>query len=149
MRLRLIPGLLALLLGLTGPAGGARADSLPQGRWWTQDHDGVIAIEPCGAALCGRIMGEDQPFLPDGTPQRDVHGAPQCGLVILHDARLEQDGRWYGLITDPRDGQDWHCELWLENGTLRLRGYVLITLLGQTQTWTRFAGRLSADCRIL
>jgi hypothetical protein len=34
------------------------------------------------------------------------------------------------------------------HGELRLRGFLGIPLLGQTQTWTRYAGPLPEDCRL-
>ena len=78
MRLRLI---LAFSL-LTLPA---LADPRsPQGRWWTQEHDGVIYITPCGDALCGLIIGQTHPRDGQGRRTVDAHGKPECGLTILH-----------------------------------------------------------------
>ena len=37
-------------------------------------------------------------------------------------------------------------DFWFRDGHLLLRGYVLLPLLGQTQTWTRYTGKLAADC---
>jgi hypothetical protein len=60
------PGVAAatlLLLGgpPPGPAAAAQEDGHRlAGRWLTEDGEGVISIEPCGAAvaaLCGRIVG--------------------------------------------------------------------------------------------
>ena len=54
-----------------------------------------------------------------------------------------QDGAWYGKIVDPREGASYLAKLWFDSdGRLNLRGYVGIALLGSTQVWSRFAGRL-------
>ena len=33
-------------------------------------------------------------------------------------------------------------------GRLRLRGYVLVPVLGATQTWTPYKGMVTPDCRM-
>jgi len=84
---------------------------------------------------------------PDEPIPRDVYGRSQCGLQIL---TMRPDGEvWRGTIMDPRDGAVWRAEMWLgQDGNLRLRGYLGIPLLGRTQTWTPFTGRILADCRM-
>jgi uncharacterized protein (DUF2147 family) len=141
-------------------ASAARADMSQTGRWLTQDRGGVIDIYHCEAspprrdraaasALCGRIAGLSEPLKPDGTVPADSSGHPKCGLTILHDAVQSEPGMWTGRITNPDDGTSWHCEFWVDDlGRLHLRGYVLVPLLGQTQTWTPYAGSLSSDCRM-
>jgi uncharacterized protein (DUF2147 family) len=135
-----------ILAAVIAPAAAAPA---PVGRWLTEDRGGVIEIFPCAAALCGRIVGMTEPLRPDGKPQTDSAGQPKCGLTILHDAIETEPGQWSGRITDPDDGSDWHCVLSVDaQGRLHLRGYVLLPLLGQTQIWTPYSGRLGADCRM-
>lgn len=118
------------------------------GRWLTADRDGVIEVFACdGDTLCGRIVGMTEPY-EKGRPKLDVRGHPQCGLTIMtgfHPAgrRQWEDGR----ITNPEDGRVYAAEMSLRApDTLALRGYVLITLLGATQTWTRFSGEIGKDC---
>jgi uncharacterized protein (DUF2147 family) len=143
----------AVLLGLFCAGSPARAarpthpvspDAL-LGTWSTEDGHGVIAIEPCGDALCGRIVGIARP--PGAPVPRDVHGASQCGLIIISDERPTADGSWLGHVTDPRTGITYGAEIWLDAmGNLRLRGFLGVPLLGQTQTWHRFTGHLTASC---
>jgi uncharacterized protein (DUF2147 family) len=142
--LPLKPAHLALLLAavLATPARAAG----PEGNWLTEDRSGVIAIAPCEAGLCGRIVGMSEPRRPDGSVSTDKQGHPMCGLTILH-AAPDGPGRWSGEITNPDTGTAWHCTLSLDAaGHLRLRGYVLLPLFGQTQTWTRTAAPPRADC---
>ncbi len=136
--------LLAAVLACALPVAAA-AETAPVGRWLTQDRDGVIEVAPCGTGLCGRIVGMTYGA---GEPMPvDVHGRPQCGLVIFE---MQPDGaHWRGRITNPEDGSEWRAELWLgEDGDLRLRGYLGIPLLGRTQSWTRFQGRIGPGCRL-
>jgi uncharacterized protein (DUF2147 family) len=115
------------------------------GNWTTQDGNGVIAIEPCGDALCGRIVGIAR--APGEPIPRDVHGASQCGLTIISKEKPTGDGAWLGEVIDPRSGTAYGAKIWLdETGNLRLRGFLGIPLLGQTQTWHHFTGHLTPTC---
>jgi uncharacterized protein (DUF2147 family) len=138
-------GAVTLAIGLIASAASAAPGSSPSGTWWTANGHGVIAIEPCGDALCGRIVGIDRdPAEPMPT---DVHGRPQCGLTIITNEKPEADGTWLGNVTDPRDGTTYHAKLWVDaDGNLNLRGYIGIPLLGSTQTWRKFTGHLAPQC---
>ncbi len=121
----------------------------PAGDWFTEGRGGVITIAPCGDAMCGAISGFAQ-FAADGTPPRAWNGASECHLRIIHNMHLGTDGIYNGTITDPRNGDVYQAKFWrAADGTLRLRGYILVPLLGSTQTWTPFTGRRSPDCHIL
>ena len=134
-----------LAVGLIVASASATSAVSPLGKWTTADGHGVIAIEQCGEALCGRIVGIDRK--PTEPMPTDVHGRPQCGLTIITNERPETDGSWLGEATDPRDGRTYRAELWLdESGKLHLRGYLGIRLLGSTQIWHRFTGRLTNSC---
>ena len=132
-----------VMLGL-GVAAHAMAPTSPIGTWTTENGHGVIAIAPCGDALCGRIVGIDR--APGDPMPTDVHGQSQCGLTIITGERPDDPGTWVGHITDPRDGSVYGARLWVQNGNLHLRGYLGIPLLGSTQVWRPFTGRLTPDC---
>jgi len=139
--------LLAVMLAggaMALPASAAPTASL-LGLWLTASGHGVVEIAPCGAALCGRIVGIDRkPTEPTPT---DVDGHSQCGLTIITDERPETDGTWLGKVTDPRDGSSYQAELWLDaQDNLRLRGFIGIPALGSTQIWHRFTGHITPDC---
>jgi len=128
------------------PDDTARANNV-FGPWTTQDGNGVIAIEQCGEALCGRIVGIVRG--PGEPIPKDVHGVSQCGLTIISKEKPTGDGSWLGEVVDPRSGKTYGAELWLDNrGNLRLRGFVGLPLLGQTQTWRRFTGRVTETCEV-
>jgi uncharacterized protein (DUF2147 family) len=48
--------------------------------------------------------------------------------------------RWSGgAIYDPASGKTYSAEMTLRpNGTLGVRGYVLLSLFGRSEVWTRF-----------
>jgi len=144
--------LTALLLASWLPA-AARANAVgsPTGRWMTADHQAVIQIFPCGADLCGDIVGIALAHPGDKMPS-DWRGHPQCGLTIIQTApATDTDGSpiWQGSVLDPRDGSVYHAKIKLDaNRHLYLHGYIGLPVFGQTQTWTPYAGRTLTDCRL-
>lgn len=137
--------LLLCLILLSGPA---LAQGTPVGQWLTEGRDAVIAIAPCGAGLCGRIVGVTLDHPGDPVPT-DQQGRTQCGLTIIRAIVPEQDGGWSARITDPRNGKEYRARLSLdERGRLRVRGYLGIPLFGQTEVWTPYPARVPADCRL-
>jgi len=136
---------LALALAAIGPSGIGRAETIsgrpPIGLWLTEDHDGVISIAPCGQNLCGSIAGQSATG-----PEPPI--AARCGLRILTVAP-SRPGIWDGHITNPEDGRVWNAQIWQDTeGRLHLRGYIGLPLLGATQIWTRYPGRIGARCRM-
>ena len=138
-----------LLLLAVAAAAPARADApTPAGRWLVQDQRAVIEVYACGAQFCGRIVWQLQPLDADGTVTLDRHnpdpalrGHPLCDLQMMagFTAVPGSPGEWQnGSIYDPESGSTYSASLRLKDAnTLYLRGYIMISLLGQTQTWTR------------
>lgn len=121
---------------------------LLDGLWLTQDHDGVIEIYPCDGDVCAEIAGVILDHPNDPTPV-DYRGVSQCHLKLVADARPVGANLWKGHIVDPRNGSVYGVELSLDRGGhLALRGFLGIPLLGHTQTWTRFDGKVPYDCRL-
>jgi uncharacterized protein (DUF2147 family) len=142
--------ILAGLLGMciTLAAGCAHADTSPIGNWFTEDEGGVVQVRPCGTdVLCGYIEGL-RDVQPDGSPPRNFAGEPQCHLLLLKDLRFhKEDGRWHGSVTNPEDGRVYKAEVWVPaDGRFRLHGYLAVPLLGSTQIWRPFAGKIDKDC---
>lgn len=61
-----------------------------------------------------------------------LKGQPILGMQIINGLTKSGD-EFSGEILDPEDGKVYKCKLWLENGQLKVRGYVLF--LYRTQTW--------------
>lgn len=65
---------------------------------------------------------------------------PLIGLLFLSGMKENADGSWSGgEITDPESGDTYNCTIIpsADGKTLSVRGYVGISLLGRTQTWTK------------
>lgn len=120
----------------------------PVGTWLTEEGKSRIEISRCGEELCGRIVWLREPNEPDGSPKLDdenpdpqLRDRPILGLQILSGfTRASEDGtEWEdGTIYNPENGKTYSCTIAVrEDGTLRVRGYVGIPLLGETQIWQR------------
>jgi uncharacterized protein (DUF2147 family) len=147
-----VPRALATIAWLAGTCVSlpAFAADGPTGLWLTEDGRGVVSVETCGDALCGRIAGMRHNRNADGTVPVDWQGRPKCGETIFSDMRQTEPGLWRGHITNPDDGKVWSAQIRMDDqGRLLLRGYVLLPALGQTQTWPRYNGsRPAQDCAI-
>jgi uncharacterized protein (DUF2147 family) len=130
---------------------GAHAQPQPSapGLWLVADKKGIIEIYPCGPDMCGRIVWMDEPLRPDGSIKRDDHNPDAalrsrtiCGLPLMTGFKPAGPNEWEeGRIYDPVEGSTYHAEMRLENpNLLRLRGYVLLPLIGRSQLWTRVTG---------
>ena len=117
----------------------------PLGKWRTIDDESgktksIVEIYEQDGQVFGRILR----LFPD--PEEDPD--PICdkctdhrkdqkiiGMTILNN--MEKDGdEWAGgQIMDPENGKTYRCRIWIEDGTLKVRGY--IAFFFRTQTWLR------------
>jgi uncharacterized protein (DUF2147 family) len=72
-------------------------------------------------------------------PDKAKRSTPIIGLVMLNGFRFDGDDEWKGGdIYDPESGKTYSSYMYLKDkNTLKVRGYVGISLLGRTETWTR------------
>ena len=66
----------------------------------------------------------------------DKKDTPLLGLVIIENMKPYKDYWRKGKILDPEDGTLYGCEIWLDDGNLKVRGKHW-TGLFRTQTWYR------------
>jgi len=125
----------------------ARAQTkTPIGVWLHDNKRIQIEIAPCGDRLCAKIVWFRRPNDAQGRPIVDLKNPdpaqrtrPLLGLTVLRDLRHAGENKWEdGKIYNPDDGVDYNAEMSIEDeGTLRVRAYVLVPLFGHTFIWTR------------
>jgi uncharacterized protein (DUF2147 family) len=116
------------------------------GIWLTHGKDPAkIQIFKTGDRYFGKIVWLQFP-LRDGKPKTDIHNPdnnkqtrPIIGLVILNEFRFDGTDEWTkGEVYDPESGKTYSCTIsFKNNNTLKVRGYVGISLLGRTEEWTK------------
>jgi len=151
MRKTLIAPLMLALLLWTAVVQGADGDAI-LGYWKTPDGDAQFEIYKCGPEYCGRIAQLEEPVYPP--KDKDLAGLPKIdlknpdarlrnrkllGLTILEGFRYKGGNTWAGRIYNPEDGNTYKCRLSVagRGERLKVRGYLGVSLLGRTQTWTR------------
>ena len=114
------------------------------GLWDTGESH--VEIYACGELLCGRIAKLDEPLDEDGNEKLDTNNPdpalqsrPLLGMDLIAGFSRAGKRKWEdGTIYDPRDGKTYKCVMKLQrDGTLKVRGYVGISLFGKTVVWTR------------
>lgn len=138
---------LAAVAMLVGAVAAPAVAAGVEGRWLTQKQDGIVEIYRCGAGtLCGRLVwlrlrpADNNPQAVDNrNPNPQLRDRPLCGLTILSGFRPNDSNGWSGSIYDPASGNTYQATISQGAGdTLDVRGYVLISLFGRSETWTRF-----------
>ena len=110
------------------------------GRWRAASGNVEVEIAPCGAALCGTIVRVlSNKSMAD--PSVEMKDLPGLGLVVLSNFLPAGDGSFEGFIYNRESRKTYSCNMSLESpDRLALHPYVGISMLGQTQVWTRVTG---------
>ena len=116
------------------------------GLWLNQDKDAKIEIyKTTSGKYAGKIAWMKNPNDENGNPKVDnLNPDPKLrtrlrfGLVIMSGLAFDE-GKWEdGKIYDPKNGKTYSCKAELiDENTLHLRGFLGVSLLGRTNTWTR------------
>ena len=117
------------------------------GLWVTEDDDWVVQISPCNGEFCGQLVVLSKSQRPDAArldaknPNPAERNRPLCGLELLG-GFTPSDGqpeKWKGgWVYDPENGKTYSSHMWLDGpDTLKVRGYILTTLLGRNETLKR------------
>lgn len=115
------------------------ADSL-MGNWWTEGKEGLMKIVKTKSGLYEVLLldGKDADKKDVNNPDPKLRERKLKGIVIMWHLRFE-DGEYIdGYCYNPRDGNTYRVKMRITGpASLRLRGYLAIPLLGQSQDWTR------------
>ena len=143
--------LLAVILCVLGTAFNMQSQSTSEadailGVWLTDEGKAKIQITKYGEKYGGKIIWLKTPNDENGKPKVDKKNPdvnkrnnPTLGLSNLLGFVYDGDGKYEdGTIYDPANGKTYQCVITLEgNDILKVRGYVGITMIGRTATWTR------------
>jgi uncharacterized protein (DUF2147 family) len=144
--------LVSCILLVSATAFASNADDI-LGVWFNGEKDAKIEIAKCAEKYCGKIVWLKEPNYPEGskdgtpgTPKLD-HNNPEAtlkktsiiGLQIVYDFAFAGEDLWKeGRVYDPKNGKTYKGKMTLVSPTqLDLRGYIGISLIGRTTTWTR------------
>jgi uncharacterized protein (DUF2147 family) len=95
----------------------------PIGVWLTEEKEGQVRIEPCGANLCGYSVDSKSNL---------------NGEQVLINMKAGRDQKWSGRILDPNTGSTYDSTIALKGpDTLRVQGCAFGGMFCGGQTWTR------------
>ncbi len=104
------------------PARPAVASNSPIGVWLTEEKEGKVRIEQCGANLCGYSVDKK---------------SNQNGEQVLINMKPGKD-KWSGRILDPSTGSTYDSTIAMKGTeTLRVQGCAFGGVFCGGQTWTR------------
>ncbi len=138
---------------LFSAATSARAASSLFGHWTTADGSTIVSL-PCGGqgnqALCLRIerLSPSAPgTIDEKNPNASLRRRPLCGVEIGSGFHLEGESRATGgTVYDPLSGNTYKGSMDVNGDTLKLRGYLGISLFGRTEIWHRVSAPV-VGCR--
>jgi len=146
--------LMLLIPSIARAAAADPADGIV-GYWLVATADAAIRIERRGDGYYDGYIAwqlhdtygpEDGPELEGravtdrNNPDPALRSRPLDGLRLVWDLHYDPEHEEWsgGRVYDSEDGHTFRCQMWLlDPDHLRLRGYVGITLLGGSSTWTR------------
>ncbi|MBK9285920.1 MAG: DUF2147 domain-containing protein [Sphingobacteriaceae bacterium] len=124
----------------------AEADKI-LGMWLTGSGKAHVKITTYGESkFGGKIVWLKEPNRADGSVKKDDKNPDENKrknnilgmdnlLGFTYAGKKSYEG---GTIYDPENGKTYKCIMTLENeNTLKVRGYIGITMIGRTDTWTR------------
>jgi uncharacterized protein (DUF2147 family) len=105
------------------PAAPVQAANSPLGVWLTEEKEGKVRIEQCGANLCGYSVDAK---------------SNQNGEQVLINMKPGKDAKWSGRILDPNTGSTYDSTIALKGSdTLRVQGCAFGGMFCGGQTWSR------------
>ena len=112
------------------------------GKWLSEDGEAITEIYQQGFLFYGKISWlknpndkKGKPFTDTENPDPNKRTQDLLDLVILNDFFFKNNKWENGTIYDPNNGKTYNCSMWIDNGNLKVRGY--LGIFYQTQTWTK------------
>ena len=146
MRIRQIVLLIFLAVTTLPFTGLAQKKDKIEGLWLNEEKTAKVEIyRATDNKYWGKIVWLKEP-LRDGKPKTDWKNSDKSkrnvllmGLPLLRAFVKDGDNKYdEGEIYDPKNGKTYSCTITYRNDNeLGIRGYIGISLIGRTTTWTR------------
>ncbi|MBO6505474.1 MAG: DUF2147 domain-containing protein [Kordiimonadaceae bacterium] len=111
------------------------------GLWWNEDRSGIFELQANGDSIEGITRwgkGQDKDV---NNPDPELRTRDLKGISFLYGFEyVAKKNRWKdGKVYDPGNGKTYSAKMELEDdgATLKMRGYVGISLLGRTARFER------------
>lgn len=134
-----------LILSFSNKAQTFKATDLI-GEWEVEEKTAVIKFFANGDEFFAFTEWIKEPRDAEGKIKVDKHNPdptkrtqPLQGAILCKNFTYAGDGLWHnGTIYDSRTGKTYNCKITMkEHNIIHLRGYIGISLIGGSTTWTR------------
>ncbi|MFH1296940.1 MAG: DUF2147 domain-containing protein [Bacteroidota bacterium] len=149
---RIITSILPMLVLILWTGTNLRAQTFNAddivGTWLNEEGTAQVGVFKVGSQYYGKIVWLETPNDSiTGLPRTDKENPdpaeqkkPLMGLVNLKGFVFDGDDEWKeGTIYDPKNGKTYSCYMKFvdeSKNTLKIRGFIGISLLGRTTYWT-------------
>jgi len=109
------------------------------GEWWTEGKEGRVRfVHGPDGTYSGILVGGNDPGADVNNKDPALRKRSLLGIVLMWHLRPD-DGEYVdGYVYNPRNGETYRMKAEVTGKTtLKIRGYLGISLFGQSQTWTR------------
>lgn len=115
------------------------------GEWWTEGNEGRVKFARYndgtyrGTTTCCEHKNDPKnPGIDKENPNPALRTRSTLGIVLIWGLKFD-GGEWVdGHVYNPRDGKTYRMKVSkVDHDTIKIRGYMGIELLGQTQVWKR------------
>lgn len=121
------------------------AAASPYGLWMTEKKGVIIDVYACGDALCGRTVWLKKMTFKDGrdrldakNPDAALRARHWCGIEVITGVKPVSKTEWRGGdVYDPKTGRTFDFDMEQRGDTMKVLGYLGVTVLGKSETWTR------------
>jgi uncharacterized protein (DUF2147 family) len=115
------------------------------GHWQVVNSDGSPGGKVDTYLVDGKLFGRVTEVRPGRTPKDlcdkcsgEYKNQLILGMVMMRNFHTEGDDWVDGTVVDPENGKEYKGKIWADGkDTLKMRGFIGISLLGRTESWVR------------
>ena len=119
------------------------------GQWMSEDNNLKVEVYKDGTHFKAKVIWFDdsddknKPWdtrLDEKNPKKDLRSRKIAGMEVLSGLIYNEDAdEWTdGVIYDSKSGKEWSSKVWINKiHQLKVRGYWLVSLFGQTMTFNK------------
>ncbi|MGC4102439.1 DUF2147 domain-containing protein [Ferruginibacter sp.] len=113
------------------------------GKWESDKKDVKLEFFKSGNEYQARLLWGNQIVESDGVtskkdsknPDKTLRTRNIIGIINVTGLKWDDDEYSGGKIYNPPSGDTYKCKVWIKDGKLNLRGYMGVSLFGQTATF--------------
>jgi uncharacterized protein (DUF2147 family) len=130
--------------GLAVPAQVRAADQLGEqnivGEWWTEGRTGrVTFFKAKTGTYSGRLTWSSNPRQDKENDDPKLQTREVVGILLIWKLKYEEAEYVDGFVYNPEDGGTYRIEVEsIDRNSIKVRGYMGISLFGQSQIWKRY-----------